>query len=93
MLSVHELLATNTTLNCKINEVKSEISSITTLEFNKLTAENFTARFAQANLASKNNIANFVKRANFDNKLKNVSTNKKELNELSKTLKQYEQKN
>ena len=33
-----------------------------TPEFNKLTAKTFTARLAQANLASKNNIAYFVKR-------------------------------
>ena len=31
-------------------------------EFNKLTSENFAARLAQANLASKNDIANFLKR-------------------------------
>ena len=35
---------------------------ITTQEFNKLTSDNFNARIAQANLASKNDIANFVKR-------------------------------
>ena len=34
---------------------------ITTQEFNKLTSENFVARRKQANLASKNDIANFVK--------------------------------
>ena len=35
---------------------------ISTQEFNKLTAENFTARVAQANLVSMNDIANLVKR-------------------------------
>ena len=35
---------------------------VTTQEFNKLTAETFTARLAQADLASKNDIADFVKR-------------------------------
>ena len=34
---------------------------ITTPEFSKLTAENFAARLAEANLASKNDITNFVK--------------------------------
>ena len=34
---------------------------ITTPEFNRLTAENFAARLAEANLTSKNDIANFVK--------------------------------
>ena len=33
---------------------------ITAPEFNKLTAKNFGAQLAQTNLASKNNIANFV---------------------------------
>ena len=34
---------------------------ITTQEFNKVTAENFVARLAQANLASKKDVANFDK--------------------------------
>ena len=38
---------------------------IFTQEFNKLTSENFTARLKQANLASRNNIANIVKRNKF----------------------------
>ena len=38
----------------------------TTQEFNKLTAETFTARLAQANFRSKSDIANFVKRTDFD---------------------------
>ena len=77
-------LATNTTLNAKINEVKNEIPSITNLatttaltafenkipdhskyittpEFNKLTAENFTARLKQANLTTKSDNADFLK--------------------------------
>ena len=41
----------------------------------KLTAENFTARLAQANLASKSDIANFVEMTDL---------NKNELNRLSK---------
>ena len=60
---------------------------ITTQEFNKLTAENFTTRLKQANLASNNDIANFVKKTDFDNKLKYVISNKNQLNELSKKLK------
>ena len=39
----------------------------------KLTAENFTARLKQANLASKSDIANFVKKIDFDDKLKNLN--------------------
>ena len=45
---------------------------ITTQELNKLTVDNFTAILAQANLVSKNYIANFVKKTNFDDKLKNL---------------------
>ena len=41
---------------------------ITAPEFNKLTAQHFVARSTQANLSSKNNIANFVKKTDFDDK-------------------------
>ena len=46
---------------------------LTTQEFNKLTALNFAARSAQANLASKVNIDNFIKKTYFDDKLKNLN--------------------
>ena len=42
-------------------------------EFNKLTVENFAARLAQANLASKNDLANFGKKTDFDDNLKNLN--------------------
>ena len=42
-------------------------------EFNKLTAQNFAARLAQVNLASKNDIANFLKTTDFYDKLKTLS--------------------
>ena len=48
-------------------------------EFNILTAENFTVKLAQANLANKTDIANFVKKPDL---------NKNELSELSKNWKQ-----
>ena len=54
-------------MNTKINETEKKIAdhnidkNVTTQEFNKLTAESFTARLAQANLASKNYIADLVK--------------------------------
>ena len=51
---------------------------------NKWIWENFAARLKQANLASKNNIANLVKKTDFDNKLKDVTSNKNELNDQSK---------
>ena len=53
-------------------------------EFNQLTVDNFTARLKQANLARKSDIANFVKKKDFHNKLKNITSNKTQLNELSK---------
>ena len=62
--------------NTKINETEKKITDhdhdkhITTPEYNKLTAENFAARSAQTNLASKRDIANFFKKADFDDKLR-----------------------
>ena len=48
-----------TDYNTKINEIEKKITDhdhsnkyITTLEFNRLTAENFAARLKEANLAS-----------------------------------------
>ena len=46
---------------------------LTTQKFNKLTSENFAARLAQANLASKNDIAIIVKKTDFDDKIKNLN--------------------
>ena len=40
-------------------------------------------------LASNNDISNFVKETDFNNEFKNVTSNKNELNELQKKLKQY----
>ena len=76
--------------NTKICEIENNVATdhdhdryITTKEINKLTSEHFTARLAQANLASKSNNAIFVKKTDL---------NKNKLNELSKKLKQYQQK-
>ena len=41
-------------------------------EFNKLTKKNFDERFKQANFTSKNGTDNFIKNADFDNKLRNI---------------------
>ena len=79
-----------TDYNTEINEIKKKSSDhnydkyITNLEFTKLTAENFPARLAQANLASKIDIANFVKKTDFHDKLKNV--NKKVTSNKTKHL-------
>ena len=86
-------LVKRTVFYTKISEIEKKITTdhdhdkyITTQEFNKLTLENFTARVAQANLASKSDIANFVKKADFDDNVKklykNVTSSKNELNEL-----------
>ena len=66
--------------------------------FNKLKTESFSERLAQANLANKNDIANFVKKTDFGEKLKTLNkkttSNKikhllveNELNRLSKKVK------
>ena len=76
--------------NTKINETEKKTANhshdkyITTPEFNKLMAEIFALRLKRANLASKSDIANFVKKADFDNKLEDVTSNKNQLNKLSK---------
>ena len=68
---------------------------VISIEFNKFSAENFAARLKQANVASKSDIANFVNKTDFDNKLlsfnKRINSNKakhvlveNELNELTK---------
>ena len=61
-------LATTTAFTAvenKISEIENKINTdkyITTQEFNKLTPENCPAILAQVNLASKSDIANFVKK-------------------------------
>ena len=78
-------LVKKTNYNTNISEIENKITTdhdhdkyITTHEFNKVTAENFTLRLAQANLASKSDIANFVKKTDLNNN---------ELNEISKKVK------
>ena len=86
-------LVKETEYSTKINEIEKKIADhyhdkyITTPEFNKLTSENFAARLKQANLASKSDIANFVNKTDFNNKLKDVRSNKNELNKLTKKVK------
>ena len=52
---------------------------ITTQEFNKSASDNFKARLAQPNLGSKNDIANFVNKTDFDDKLKNLNKTKQNM--------------
>ena len=88
-------LVKKTGCNTKISETENKITTdqdvhydkyITTQEFNELTLENLTARVAQATLANKSDIANFVRKTDFDDKVKrlykNVTSNKNEFNEL-----------
>ena len=67
-----------TDYNTKVREIEKKNTDhvhdkyITASEFNKLTAENFAVRLTHENLASKNDITNFVNRTDFDDKLKNL---------------------
>ena len=77
-------LATANACTAVENKIPHHSKYITTPEFNKLTVENFAARLKQANLATKGNIADFVKKADFDDKLKHL--NKKVTSNKSKHL-------
>ena len=60
-----------TEYNTKISEIENKITAdndkcITTQELNKLTAKNFPVRLTKANLASKSDITNFVKKADLN---------------------------
>ena len=86
-------LVKKTDYNTKISEVDNKVNTdhdhdkcITSQEFNKITSEKLTARL-KANLASQNDIANFVKKTYFDDKLKTLTSNKNESNELFKKVK------
>ena len=62
----------------KVSEIEKKLDrkhdeSIATQKCNKLTAENFEARLEQANLATKADIADFVKKTDFNDKLKNLN--------------------
>ena len=57
-----------------------------------MTSEHFTAKLAQANLASKSDISNSVNKADFNDKLKSIISNKSELMNYQKKIKQCQQK-
>ena len=65
--------------NTNINETEKEITDhdhdkyITTPEFNWLRAKTYAARLKQANLATKSDIANYVNKTDFDEKLKDLN--------------------
>ena len=56
-------------------------------KFTKFINEIFDLRLKRANLASPSDIANSVNKTDFDNQVKNVTSNKNELNDLSKKVK------
>ena len=56
-----------------INTDHNQDKYTTTQEFNKFTSENVAARLAQTNSANKNDIANFLKKKSFDDKLKKLN--------------------
>ena len=66
-------LATATALAIVGNKTPDHTKNIITPEFNKITAEKVTTRLKQANLATKGDIVDFVKKTCFDNKLKNLN--------------------
>ena len=78
-----------TDYDTKINETEKKFTYhnhdkyITTPDFNKLTAENFDGRLAQANLVTKSDIVNFVNKTDFDEKQKDLNT-KTTLNKTKK---------
>ena len=67
--------------NTKISEIEKNITTdhdhciyITTQEFDKLLSETFTERLKQANVSSKSDNGNLVKKTDFDNKVKDVTS-------------------
>ena len=68
-------------------ERKLLINILLLKDFVSLRQKFFALRLKRENLASKSDIANFVNKIDFANKLKDVTSNKNELNELSKKIK------
>ena len=82
--SITNLVTTNTAFNAVENKIPNHSKYITTTEFNNLTAETFTARLKQANVTTKGDVANYVKKADFNVQLKDL--NKKVTSNKSKHL-------
>ena len=76
----------------KITDHDHSNKDIITQEFNELTAQNFAARLAQTNLASKNDIVALVTKTDFDDKLKHLNK-KVTSNKTKHLLVEYELKN
>ena len=65
-------LVTNTALTAVENKKPDHTQYMTTPKFKKLTTENFIARLKQANSATKGDTANFLKKTDFNDKLKQI---------------------
>ena len=85
--NVSNLVKKKTAYQINISQIKNKITTdhdhdkyITTEEFTKLTSNSFTARHKQE-------IGNFVNKTDSDNKLKNITSNKKKSKELSEKVK------
>ena len=85
--NVSNLVKKKTAYQIIISQIKNKITTdhdhdkyITTEEFTKLTSNSFTARHKQE-------IGNFVNKTDSDNKLKNITSNKKKSKELSEKVK------
>ena len=78
ILNVSDLVKKKLTITQKLVKLKKITAHvlekyIITLEFNRLTAEHFAARLAQANLVNENDIANVVNKTDFGDKLKKLN--------------------
>ena len=85
--NVSNLVKKKTAYQINISQIKNKITTdhdhdkyITTEEFTKLTSNSFTAMHKQE-------IGNFVNKTDSDNKLKNITSNKKKSKELSEKVK------
>ena len=85
--NVSNLVKKKTAYQINISQIENKITTdhdhdkyITTEKFTKLTSNSFTARHKQE-------IGNFVNKTDFDNKLKNITSNKKKSTELSEKVK------
>ena len=75
-------LVIKTDYNTKISYIENKVTTdhdhekyISTKEFNKLTSKHVTVRLAQVILASKSDIANLLKKTDFDHKQKTLNRN------------------
>ena len=76
-------LSITTALTSIENKIPDHNKYITTPEFNKLIAGNFTARLNQVNSATKGDIAVFLKKTDFDDKVKNSNEKSYLINQSS----------